>query len=329
MRIVDMHCDTITALYARQQEGIQEDLKQNGLHIDLEKLKAGDYLLQNFAVFVHMGSEKKPFEYCMRVIDHFYTEIEKYPELIGAVRTYEDIEKNIEAGRMSALLTIEEGAVCQGEIEFLRDFYRLGVRMLTLTWNFPNEIGFPNQILGSDGKRTFGYNTEEGLTEKGIEFVKEMNRLGMIIDVSHLSDAGFWDVVKYTNRPFVASHSDARAMGSHPRNMSDEMIRALSEKGGVMGINYAPSFLEDRENSADCQSTPENMVRHMKHIVNVGGIQCLGLGSDFDGIRGNLHIDSAAKMYMLEDEMKKNGFSSSDIDAIFGGNVLRVYKEML
>lgn len=329
MRIVDMHCDTITALYAKQNEGSTEDLKCNSLHMDLEKMKKGDYLLQNFAVFVHLGSEKKPFEYCMSVIDRFYQEVEKFPELIGPVRTYEDIQKNIDAGRMSALLTIEEGGACQGELAYLRDFYRLGVRMLTLTWNFPNEIGHPNRLKGSDGNPVFGYNTTEGLTPKGIEFVQEMDRLGMIIDVSHLSDAGFWDVIKYSNRPFVASHSNARAQGSHSRNMTDEMIRAMSERGGVMGINYAPSFLEDRENSADCQSTPENMVRHMKHIINVGGIQCLGLGSDFDGIRGNLHIDRADKMYMLEDELKKNGFSSSEIDAIFGGNVLRVYKEML
>ena len=141
--------------------------------------------------------------------------------MIGIVRSYRDIEDNWRKGRMSALLTIEEGGVCQGSLRFLRDFYRLGVRMMTLTWNFPNELGFPNKReRREDGTTYLVPDQSNGLTGTGIEFVEEMERLGMIIDVSHLNDAGIWDVFRHTKKPFVASHSNARAVASHPRNMT-------------------------------------------------------------------------------------------------------------
>ena len=147
---------------------------------------------------------------------------------------------------MSALLTIEEGGVCQGELGFLRNFYRLGVRMMTLTWNYPNELAFPNKReMQENGCSRLVADTENGLTETGVRFVREMERLGMIIDISHLNDAGIWDVFRHTKKPFVASHSNARAVASHARNLTDEMIRALAERGGVVGINYYSCFLHD------------------------------------------------------------------------------------
>ncbi len=333
MKVIDMHCDTIAEIYARRAAGEDISIRKNNLHIDLEKMAAGDYCLQNFALFVNLGQEKRPFAHAMALLDTFYTEMEANPDLIGIVRNWEEIEKNRAAGRMSALLTIEEGGVCEGNLQYLRDFYRLGVRMMTLTWNYPNELAWPN-VLNLEGSATIGHaDTEHGLTQTGIAFVEEMDRLGMIVDVSHLNDAGFWDVVKYGKRPFVASHSNCRALvPGCPRDLTDEMIRAIAERGGVAGINYCIDFLHSPD-GWKAGETPvslvSDMVRHMKHMKNVGGIGCIGLGSDFDGISGELEMKGAADLPLLAEEMRRQGFHESEIEAVFHGNVLRVYREVL
>lgn len=330
MKVVDMHCDTISELHNKKQRGEMGTILENNLHLDLQKMKTGDYGLQNFALFTLLRGVERPFEYGMELVNTFYEELEAYPDMIGIVKSYEDIERNWEAGKMSALLTIEEGGVCQGNIGFLRAFYRLGVRMMTLTWNYPNELGFPNKITweGPDAGRCVP-DTVHGLTEKGIEFVEEMERLGMIIDISHLNDAGIYDVLRYTKKPFVASHSNARALAGYPRNLTDEMIRALADRGGVAGINYCIDFLRDWKQEEKRISLVSDMVAHMKHMKQIGGIGCIGLGSDFDGIGGELEMKTAADLPLLESEMRRGGFLESEIEAVFHGNVLRVYKAIL
>lgn len=331
MKVIDMHCDTISEMWNDIREGKPISLSKSRLQIDLEKMKMGDYLLQNFAMFVNLGEDADPLESVLQLIDVFYQEIEKYPEQIGFVKTYQDIEKNIENGRMSAMLTVEEGGVCKGNLAYLRNLYRLGVRMMTLTWNFENELAFPNNVPG-DTDKVFPFlpDTKNGLKEKGFVFLEEMERLGIIVDVSHLSDAGFYDVYQHTKKPFVASHSNARALCSHCRNLTDDMIRKLAERGGVTGINYCSGFLMERKTIDQiCKSTVELMAKHARHIANIGGIACVGLGSDFDGISGELELSDCSKMALLEAELKKQGFHESEIDAIFYKNVLRVYKELL
>lgn len=331
MKVVDMHCDTIAEIYKDHRRGGCMSVRKNQLMVDLEKMAAGDYGLQNFALYTDLEEVKgRPFEYCMELLDTFYTEMEAHEDLIGIVRSYGDIERNWTQGKMSALLTVEEGGVCQGSLGFLRDLYRLGVRMMTLTWNYPNELACPNlKVTDEDGNTVMAPDTEHGLTDKGIEFVREMERLGMIIDISHLGDAGIWDVFRYTKKPFVASHSNARALASHPRNLTDEMIRALAKRGGVMGINYCARFLRDFEPGQREASRVAYMVEHMKHIRKTGGIGCMGLGSDFDGIGGELEMGDAGRLSMLADVMEKEGFTPSEIEAVFYKNVLRVYKEVL
>lgn len=335
MKVVDMHCDTIAEIYERRKKGESIDLRKNGLHLDLEKMKKGDYFLQNFALFTALKNVERPFEHTCRLAETFYEEMEANKDLIGAVKTYDDIEENWKKGKMSALLTIEEGGVCQGDLMLLRFFYHLGVRMMTLTWNYPNELGYPNRLASNSSyfPSNGADDTVLGLTEKGIQFVEEMERLGMIVDVSHLNDAGFWDVIRYTKKPFVASHSNARALVPDcPRDLTDDMIRALSERGGVVGINYFPPFLSAQDPKADrsaYQSRISDMIRHMKHMKQVGGIQCIGLGSDFDGIHGDLEMKDSSELPKLEWAMRKEGFTESEIEAVFYGNVLRVYKEVL
>ena len=284
-------------------------------------MQKGDYLLQNFAMFVFLGREKDPLVNVLEMIDVYNRAMAENADLIAPVLRYADIEKNRAAGKLSGMLTIEEGAVLKGNPYVVRSLYQLGVRMLTLTWNFENEIGYPNTIVKA---KDYDPTRRYGLKPEGIEIVREMNRVGMIVDVSHLGDDGFWDVVKYCDGPFVASHSNARAVCNHTRNMTDDMIRALADKGGVMGLNFCGDFL-----NPNGKSRVEDMVRHAKHIMNVGGSDILGLGTDYDGIDGDLELDHCDKMQLLAQEMDRQGFKTSEIEAIFHGNVLRLYREVL
>ena len=321
MKVVDMHCDTIGELWKAEKAGKPISLRSNSLHIDLEKMQKGDYLLQNFAMFVFLGREKDPLVNVLEMIDVYNRAMAENADIIGPVLNYEDIEKNRAAGKLSGMLTIEEGAVLKGNPYVVRSLYQLGVRMLTLTWNFENEIGYPNTIVKA---KDYDPSRHYGLKPEGIEIVREMNRVGMIVDVSHMGDDGFWDVVKYCDGPFVASHSNARAVCNHTRNMTDDMIRALADKGGVMGLNFCGDFL-----NPNGKSRVEDMVRHAKHIINVGGSDILGLGTDYDGIDGDLELDHCDKMPLLAQEMERQGFSTQQIEKIFHGNVLRLYREVL
>jgi membrane dipeptidase len=249
------------------------------------------------------------------MLDRFYIELEKNKDFIAFAGNYDEMISNDKNGKMSAFLTIEEGGAIKGQLHNLRNFYRLGVRLITLTWNFQNEIGYPNC------KEEF---RNMGLTEFGKEVVHEMNKLGMIIDVSHLSDGGFYDVARLSTKPFIASHSNARELCGHTRNLTDDMIKVLANKGGVMGINFEREFLGTKG-----ISTIEDMVRHISHIKNVGGINVISIGSDYDGINPELEMKNIGEISMLIDELKKNSFTEDEIEKILYKNAVRVIKEVL
>lgn len=200
--------------------------------------------------------------------------------------------------------------------------------MITLTWNYPNGIGFPNMTSGEGFARLKSINDQDGLTEFGIAYVQEMERLGMIIDVSHLGDAGFYDVLKYTTKPFVASHSNARTICNVARNLTDDMIKALAKRGGVMGINFCGDFLKP-STTGHVRSCVEDMVKHILYIKDLVGIDYVGLGTDFDGIDQNLEIQDASMMNLLAEALQKAGLSKAEIEKVFYGNVLRVYRQIL
>ncbi|WP_244833889.1 dipeptidase [Clostridium sp. BJN0001] len=325
MKIADMHCDTISKIYESKLNNTPCSLRKNNFHIDIEKLKKSNYILQNFAMFVDLSKVENPFEYCINMIDCLYQEVSENISLISIVKSYSNIEKNLKLNKISALISLEEGEICKGNISFLRILYKLGVRMMTLTWNYKNELAYPNSKI-INNKQTPFIDTVNGLTKKGIEFLYEINKLGIILDVSHLSDAGFFDVAKYSSKPFVASHSNSRKICAHPRNLTDKMIKTISRCGGVIGINYYPQFLNSENGN---NSYASYIVNHAHHIADTGGINSVSLGSDFDGISGNPEIKDASYMYILFDLLKKSGFKESEIDKIFYKNVLRVYKEVL
>lgn len=323
MKIVDFHCDTISQLYDIKQAGENITLRQNRLHLDIERMKKSDYMLQVFASYVDLGSNDKPLESCLSYIDLLYDEVEKNKDDIGIVYSYKDILKNIEENKMSALLSIEEGGVCKGNLSLLRNFYRLGVRMMTLTWNYENELAYPNGHFSDDEN-----NDRKGLKEKGFEFINEMEKLGMIIDVSHLSDDGIYDVYNNTTKPFIASHSNARSVCSHQRNLTDDMVKKIADRGGLIGINFYSAFLNNNYKSSN-MSKIEDIINHIKYISNIAGIDCIGIGSDFDGIDCPLEFKDSSNMQLIYNEMKKASFTEEDIEKVFYKNSLRLFKELL
>lgn len=346
MRIIDMHCDTICEILDRRKKGEEVSLRNNNLMIDLQRMKQGNYSAQNFALFVEQEKGASSFGKVKELLAVFQGEMEENKELISQVTTTGEIMENEKVGMLSALLTVEGGEACEGSLENLHYLYQQGVRMMTLTWNFPNELGYPNF---SEEKDCYTPDTTQGLTPTGIQFVKEMERLNMIIDVSHLSDEGFYDVLKYTKNPFVASHSNARAVCPWVRNLTDDMIKKLADRGGVTGLNYCGDFLRDpfsdeerteikekglaafagKRAQPDSNATLEDIATHARYIVNVGGIECLGLGSDFDGIPPYAGCPKADRMTELADALVKAGFHESEVDKIFYGNVFRLYREVL
>ena len=342
MKYIDMHCDTIMHLWHRKLQGKTYSINKNELMVDIEKLERGECLCQNFALFVFLKLPTNfngTWEYNENITEYrdpwetfqdmlaVYQEVINHSPLLEKALNAADIVENEKRNRISSLLTIEEGGCCKGDIRKLKEAYDDGVRMMTLTWNFDNELGHANHP-GKDHYDYYNFSGEasKGLSDKGKEFVYEMEKLHMIVDVSHLSDRGFYDVAALMDHPFVASHSNARAVTGCSRNLSDDMIRTLAEHGGVMGLNFTPEFL-------DLSDTPQEkvdyIVRHARHIINVGGKECLGIGSDFDGIKGVMDLHDASYLQLLYNKLKKNSFSESEIEGIFYKNVLRVYQEIL
>ncbi|MBO1305842.1 dipeptidase [Enterococcus sp. 669A] len=321
MKAIDLHCDTIFKIY--QTPAAQ--LRENEFQIDLRRMKESGTVLQNFAMFVQLDEVDDPYRVCREMIACYQAELEKNTDLIRPITTMAEYEANQQAGLLSSLLTMEEGAPLAGRLDRLQEFYDLGVRMLTLTWNFENEIGYPNAVYWNDEQQSLA-SQQQGLTEKGISIVRRMEELGMMIDVSHGSDQLVRDVLTYTKRPFVASHSNARAICNHSRNLTDELIRGIADRGGVIGMNYYEAFIRPEGSQ---QSLVEGLIDHIKHFVQVGGVDCIGLGSDFDGIEENPELADIRAIEKIELGLQAAGFTTSEIEKIFYQNVERLYREFL
>lgn len=322
MPIIDLHCDTISEIHKKKLS-----LSSNNLAVDVNKLKEGNYMLQVFAIFVNTKKVMNPYKECIDIINTLFFELNNSKD-INLVLSYEDIINNYKSNLISSLVAIEDAQVLMGRIENLYALYESNVRMICLNWNYPNCVGYPNYMKflndKSDSKTP---NCELGLTEFGFQVVKEMNRLKMIIDVSHLSDKGFWDVISTTTKPIVASHSNSRYICNHVRNLSDEMIIALNKNKGVMGLNYYPEFLND--NYQQGISTIEELIKHIKHIKEIASIDVIALGSDFDGFSDEITLNNASMLNELISCMKTHGFHQDEIEKITYRNALRVLKSIL
>lgn len=326
MKIIDLHCDSIMHL----MQNNETLLNKNG-HINLKKLQQGNYMLQCFAMFVNIKKVNDPYDYCKKMIQKYYKNLNQYNHIIKPVYNYQDIIDNNEKGLISALLTIEEGAVLKGSIKNLHEFYNLGVRMITITWNYPNELAYPNIDNNKITKDT-SYEkiqtmieTKKGLTSKGIKIIKEMEKLGIIIDVSHLGDKGIKDVLKHTTKPFIASHSNARTICNFPRNLSDELLIEMKKRNCLIGINYCPNFLKEQSNKMEIT----DVIKHIKYLKELIGIDYIALGSDFDGIEGELELKDASHLPLLIEKLKAASFKNEEIEKITHQNALRLFKEVL
>ena len=333
MKVWDLHCDTLYRLLGREDtagEPAVEAFAKDGGMLDLAKMRAGDYLLQCFACFVGLEESPDPLLSALREADLFHRLLAAYPDDLVWVKSAADIDKLGEDGRIGAMLTIEEGAVCRDDLAILRDFYRLGVRMMTLTWNHQNGLGSPN-ITPDYNEDTWPVKDPgaPGLTGVGREFVAEMERLHMIVDVAHLSDAGIRDLLAIATRPFAASHSNARACCPHLRNLPDELLRAMGEKGCLIGLNYCPAFLDDTPDRKHCVGSVAQMARHAKYILNLAGEDALALGSDFDGIGGELEITGAQDLPLLAEGLVNEGIPARVVEKIFYKNARRFFRENL
>ncbi len=338
MKIIDMHCDTISRIYQNRLQRKKANLRENSFQVDLLKMKSSHYLLQNFALFIDLGETDCPYETFCGQLALFREEMAKNSDIITPVTSYTDIIEQERKGKMSALLTLEEGEVCCGSLDHLKEFYSLGIRMMTFTWNFPNSLGVPSEpaplfllkYRQHTGQNPPHVSWDQGLTPLGIEFLETMEDLGIIPDVSHLSDQGVRDVCQLAKKPFCASHSNARTLCRRKRNLPDELIRSIAECGGIIGTNYYGPFLSDTPNSNGCYfSKITDIAKHIRHMADTGGISCIGLGSDFDGIDANLELENCSQMELLALELKKCSFHESEIDQIFYRNVLNFYRELL
>lgn len=330
MKVWDLHCDTLSELRHAQLNGAPKSFEHNDLMIDLHRLKQSGYGLQCFACFVDLGAPEDPMHTALQEMDIFHNLLAQYPDDLVWVRTGEDVKKLADERRIGAMLTVEEGGTCHGDLAVLRDFYRLGVRMMTLTWNHKNELAEPN--VGPDYNEDtwpVAPNTTGGLTECGMAFVREMERLHMLVDVAHLSDAGIRDVLQHSTRPFVASHSNARACCPHVRNLPDDLLKAMGEKGCLIGLNFCPAFLDNSPQRHDLKSRVTDMARHAQYIMNLAGEDALALGSDFDGIGGNLEIAGAQDMPRLAEGLCKAGLTETQVEKIFWDNAARFFAENL
>lgn len=321
MRFIDTHCDTMGECIARSEGKVT--LQNNPGHINMEKLIRGGAMAEFFAIFIPThdsgagkGVTLPPYDYFQFVYKAYLKELEANKDVLAPACNYDDIMANKAAGKISSVLTVEDGVPLEGKMERLEEFYQKGVRLISFTWNYENSLGFPNSKDPEIMNR--------GLKQFGLDCIERMNEMGMLVDVSHLSDGGFWDVVKHSKKPFIASHSCCRALCNHTRNLTDEMLHALGEKGGVVGINFASQFLNEGAEYTDIQS----VVRHMLHIRDKAGLDALGFGSDFDGITSTLEFKDYTGLPLIVDALKPH-FTDDEIDKICSGNMLRLIRDTL
>lgn len=315
MFICDCHCDTLTELYKKG-----DGLYSNDQHFDIKRQIALGGGLQFCAIYVptlefrYYGG----LRYTLTLLDKYLSEIKKLKE--GGIDVLQVLTKEDAADvlnhKAATLLAIEEGGAIDGSIEALRCLYELGLRAMTLTWSNRNDIadGVNEEISGS------------GLTVFGRKVVAEMNRLGILVDVSHIAPRGFWDVIECSTKPIIATHSNAKAVCPHPRNLDDAQLKALNETGGLVGVTFAGQFLEKDYNDACIES----VYRHIDHMLNLmGNDDHVGFGSDFDGISHPPYNIQGVQDYKPLVEFLEGKYPASTIAKLTHQNVLRLLAEVL
>jgi len=364
--IIDTHADTPQRFLDENFDIGSTDPNDVG-HISLDKARRGNLGAEFFSIWVDPETNQGHFaKHTFDLIDSVYEQAAKHPDRMMMAFSAADIERAHKEHKLAALMGIEGGHSIENDIRLLRDYYRLGVRYMTLTWSNTNEWADSSGDI--DDPKVAHHN---GLTEFGKQVVLEMNRLGMMVDISHVSDKTFWDAIATSKAPVIASHSSARALTNAPRNMTDDMLRAVARNGGVVDVNFFSGFDDqsywdaakaqardrdaaiaayvakkraagetvtysdedrlEREWMAKIPRPPlKALIDNIDHVAKVAGIDHVGLGSDFDGVGGATPqgMDSAADLPKITQALVERGYSSEDIHKILGGNVLRVFGEV-
>jgi membrane dipeptidase len=364
--IVDTHADTPQRFLDEGFDVGSTDPSDIG-HVSLDKARRGNLGAEFFSIWVEPESNQGHFaQHTFDLIDSVYEQAARHPDRMMMAFSPNDVDRAHREHKLAALMGIEGGHSIENDIHLLRDYYRLGVRYMTLSWSNTNEWADSSGDI--DDPKVQHHN---GLTDFGKQVVLEMNRLGMMVDISHVADKTFWDVIATTKAPVIASHSSARALVDAPRNMTDEMLRAVTKNGGVVQVNFFNGFDDadfrkamvaqekdqaaavkkyvdqwkaegkpvnyvevnriEREWMAKIPRPPlKSLIDHIDHIAKVAGIDHVGLGSDFDGVSGATPrgIDSAADLPKITQALLDRGYSAGDIKKILGGNLMRVFREV-
>ena len=341
--VVDAHNDMPTKMV---EDGYRPEIRHApGSNVDqgetdLPRLLESGITGQFFSAWIDAPfARQQPdgsFERALQFVDSIHAFVRRHPAHLRLATTADEVRQAKREGKIAALIGVEGGHAIEASLDNLRELHRRGVRYLTLTWNNGNQ--WAGSSIGVDGSST------AGLTPFGREVVREMNRLGMLVDVSHVSEATFADALATTSRPVIASHSSARALADHPRNLSDDQLRAIARNGGVVAVNFYASFIDRRffltkdslERALGPAAVPQvralprpplsMVVDHIVHIARVAGIDHVGLGSDFDGVGGLLPqgLDDVTRLPVLVQALLDRGWSDADVQKFLGGNLLRV-----
>ena len=361
--IIDTHADT-PGRFVDENFDLAQDAGTG--YMDFNKIKAGNLGAEFFSIWVEPGANKgHEAKRALDMIDSVYIQAERHPDKMMMAFSTQDILTAHREHKFAALLGVEGGHAIEGDIRILRDYYRLGVRYMTLTWSNTNEIGDSSGDV-TDPK----IQHHNGLTPFGREVVTEMNRMGMMVDISHVADATFYQAIELSRAPVIASHSSSRALTNAPRNMTDDMLRTLAKKNGVAQVNFYCAFISEkyRQTAHDLAAqkdpdylkvqelfikpqTPEtakelaaakvrlavklprppfsDLINHIDHMVKIAGVDHVGLGSDFDGIDcAPQGLDSVADLPKISEALAQRGYTASDLDKILGGNLLRVFGDV-
>jgi membrane dipeptidase len=364
--VVDTHADTPQRFLDDGFDIGSTDPHDLG-HLSLDKAQRGNLGAEFFSIWVDPETNKGHFaQHTFDLIDSVYEQAARHPDRMMMAFSVADIERAHGEHKLAALMGIEGGHSIENDMHLLRNYYRLGVRYMTLSWSNTNEWADSSGDI-SDAK----IQHHNGLTDFGKQVVLEMNRLGMMVDISHVADKTFWDAIATTKAPVIASHSSARALVNAPRNMTDDMLRAVANNGGVVQVNFFSGFLdEDYRKAVEVQAKdqavaiqkyidslkaqgkavsyvevdrmerawmakiprpPFNvLIDHIDHIAKIAGVDHVGLGSDFDGVSGATPrgMDSAADLPKITQALLDRGYSAEDIKKILGGNLLRVFRQV-
>lgn len=310
MFFIDGHCDTLSRALDYNKE-----LDENDLQISLNRITQNGGGIQVMASFVepsYLKGEDGGFNRCMEIIKKF----EKYKKNDILIKNKDELITAINNKQTRVILSIENGSAISNNLENVDYFYNKGVRIMSVTWNDDNELG-----SGCKCK------IDKGLTKLGHEYIRKLNELNIIVDVSHLSVKGFWNVIDISLKPVIATHSNVFEICNHPRNLKDNQIKAIAKSGGIIGICYYTEFLNSSK-----KANVEDIVKHIKYIKNIVGIDYVGLGSDFDGIDDDkvaTGVENISKISSIVTELKKQKFSDGEIEKIMSTNWSNVLKKIL